>query len=71
MHNLLLAARALGLGGCLTTSHTRYEAEIKALLGIPDHVDTFALIPLGYLATPPGAVRRGPVEEVLCAKHWC
>jgi nitroreductase len=32
VQNLLLAARALGLGTVLTTLHTQYEREIKALL---------------------------------------
>jgi nitroreductase len=50
VQNLLLAARALGLGTVLTTLHTQYEREIKALLHIPDAVETAALIPVGYPA---------------------
>jgi nitroreductase len=50
VQNLLLAARALGLGTVLTTLHTQYEREIKALLHIPDPVETAALIPVGYPA---------------------
>lgn len=46
VQNLLLTARAYGLGGCLTATHLIYEEEIKEILGIPPHVDTFALIPL-------------------------
>ena len=45
VQNLILAARALGLGTRLTTTHLRREPEIKALLGIPDQVETVALIP--------------------------
>ena len=36
VQNLLLAARGLGLGSCLTSLHKRYEDEIKELLGIPE-----------------------------------
>lgn len=70
VQNLMLAARALGLGTCLTTLHLRHEAEIKALLDIPAHVDTYALIPLGYPATPFGPLRRKPVSEVTFYDRW-
>ncbi|MBI2913839.1 MAG: nitroreductase family protein, partial [Chloroflexi bacterium] len=48
VQNLMLAARALGLGTALTTLHRAHEAEVKQLLGIPDGVETMALIPLGW-----------------------
>lgn len=70
VQNLLLAARLLGLGTCLTTLHTRHEAEVKALLEIPDHVDTYALIPLGYPATAFGPVRRRPATTVTYYERW-
>jgi nitroreductase len=64
VQNLFLAARALGLGTRLTTAHLRREEEIKALLGIPDHVETMALIPLGYPQGQFGATARRPATEV-------
>jgi nitroreductase len=70
VQNLLLAARALGLGGCLTTLHLRREAQVKALLGIPSHVDTYTLIPLGYPASPHGPLRRRPVAEITHYDGW-
>lgn len=72
VQNLLLAARALGLGTVLTTLHTRFEAEIKALLGIPDRVETAALIPLGYPAEGErfGGARRRPLAEVVFRERW-
>ena len=70
VQNLMLAARSLGLGTCLTTLHARREAEIKALLSIPDHVDTYALIPLGYPATGFGPVTRQPVAAVTFHDRW-
>ena len=50
VQNLMLAARALGLGTVLTTLHTQYESEIRAFLNIPDTVETAGLIPVGYPA---------------------
>jgi nitroreductase len=70
VQNLILAARALGLGACLTTLHLRREAQVKEALGIPEHVDTYALIPLGYPATPHGPVRRRPAPEVTSYDRW-
>ena len=70
VQNLLLAARASGLGGCLTTVHLLYEAEAKAVFGIPDDVDTFALVPLGYPRDRFGPLRRKPVEEVSFLDTW-
>ena len=72
LQNLMLAARALGLGTVLTTLHTQYEREVKELLGIPDTVDTAALVPLGYPAEGArfGGSRRKPVEEVVFHERW-
>jgi nitroreductase len=69
VQNLLLAARASGLGGCLTTWYLPYEAEIKALLGLPDEAETYALVPLGYPRDKFGPLRRRPVEEVCLPRH--
>jgi nitroreductase len=64
VQNLFLAARALGLGTRLTTAHLRREEEIKALLSIPEHVETVALIPLGYPQGNFGSTSRLPAREV-------
>ena len=72
VQNLLLAARALGLGSVITTLHKRYEREVKDLLGIPDNVETAALLPIGYPAEGVryGATHRTPVEEVTYWERW-
>jgi len=72
VQNLLLAARALGLGTVLTTLHTQYESEIKALLNIPETVETAALIPVGYPAEGVrfGHARRRPLSEVVFHERW-
>lgn len=68
VQHLLLAARAYGIGGVLTTFHTAYEDEVRELLGLPEDAATMALVPLGYPARGRWAqpVRR-PLEEVV---HW-
>jgi nitroreductase len=67
VQNLMLAARGLGVGSCLTTIHKFRDAEVKALLGIPGDVETAALIPLGYPLGTFGRPPRRPVTEVT---HW-
>lgn len=68
--NLVLAARALGLGTTFTTFHMTAEAEVRSVLGVPDEVQLAAMIPIGWPAVPFGPVRRRPVAEVLHRNHW-
>lgn len=73
VQNVLLAARGLGLASVLTTRPRRgFEKEIKEKLGIPDNVDTAALLPLGYPADGHryGSTNRRPVEEVTFDETW-
>ena len=70
VQNLMLAARAFGVGSTLTTVHRVREAEVKALLGIPPEVETAALIPLGYPRGRWGVAKRRPLEEVVFADRW-
>jgi nitroreductase len=70
VQNLMLAARALGLGTTLTTSHLCNEQKVKALLGIPDDVNTFCLIPVGYPLGRWGDAPRRPVEELAFRDEW-
>ena len=60
--SLLLAARAEGLGGVMTTMVIRREDEARALLGIPDDVAVAAVIALGRPAHRPTRLHRNPVE---------
>ncbi len=70
VQNLMLAARALGLGTALTTLHKMHEDDVKALLGIPDDVETMALIPIGRPKGEFGPVRRLPAEKVVYWDGW-
>ena len=75
VQNLMIAARALGVGSTLTTFHLAREPEIKSLLAIPDDVHTAALIPLGYPTGRWGVARRRPLSDVthrdrFGTKYW-
>jgi len=70
VQNLMLAARALGIGSCITTIHKFRDAQVKELLGIPADVETAALIPLGYPLGKFGRPPRRPLREVAFADRW-
>lgn len=70
VQNIILACRALGLGTLITTNHIRCEDEVKAVLGIPEDVQTAAMMPIGYPVGKFGPLSRRPVSEVAFADHW-
>src|SRR5262249_54399490 len=61
VQNIMLAARALGIGSCITTIHRFRDRQVKELLGIPADVEPAALIPLAY---PPGKFHPPPPPPV-------
>jgi len=61
--SVLLAARAEGLGGVLTTMPIRQETEVKALVGAPEHFALAGVIALGRPVHQPHRLTRRPVEE--------
>jgi nitroreductase len=68
--NLLLAARARGLGGVLTMWHAPVEDELRAVLGIPDGVAVAATLALGHPEGGHGPVRRRPLPELVYEDAW-
>ena len=70
VQNLMLAARALGLGTALTTVHRGKQKEIRELFGIPESVETAALIPVGWPRGKFGSGFRKPVEDVTYWEDW-
>ena len=70
VQNLILAARALGLGTTLTVIHLELESEIKAVLGIPDDVHTFTIIPVGHPLGRWGEAPRRPFRELTYQDRW-
>jgi nitroreductase len=61
--SVLLAARAEGLGGVITTMPIRREPEMKALLEVPDELVVAGVIALGRPVHQPTRLRRNQVEE--------
>jgi nitroreductase len=70
VQNMLLAARALGLGATLTTRHLLYEKESEAALGLPPGVHSYAILPIGYPMGKFGPVGRAPLGDVVYQDRW-
>jgi nitroreductase len=70
VQNMLLAARALGLGATLTTLYLNFEKEAEAALGLPPNVHSYALLPIGYPMGRFGPVRRVPLADVVYEDRW-
>ena len=70
VQNMLLAARALGLGATLTTRHLYFEKESEAALGLPPGVHSYAIIPIGYPMGNFGPVGRGALSEIVYQDRW-
>jgi nitroreductase len=69
--SLMLALRSRGLGTTYTTAHLRREAEVAALLGIPDGVTQVAMLPVAYtLGTEFAPAQRLPVAEIAFRDRW-
>ncbi|HMC43117.1 MAG TPA: nitroreductase family protein [Acidimicrobiales bacterium] len=64
VQNLILAARARGLGTVLTTVYRVYEDELRRLCGIPDRYEVVALLPLGHPSGSWGIAARRPAEAL-------
>ena len=58
--NLLLAAHEVGLGAVWCGTYPRVERmrPIVAVLGLPEHIIPFAVVPIGYPAERPAPVDR-------------
>ncbi|CAB4549038.1 unannotated protein [freshwater metagenome] len=70
VQNLLLAARAHGLGATLTIWHLFREADFRRVLGVPKDHGIYALVPVGYPVGRFGPVRRRAVEDVVHWERW-
>jgi len=70
VQNMLLAARALGLGATLTTRHLLHEKEAEAALGLPPGVHSYAILPIGYPMGRFGPIGRGPLGDVVYQDRW-
>jgi len=71
MQNFLLAARAQGLGACLT-SWASYGGEplLREAVGVPDDWMLAGHVVVGWPRGNHGPVRRRPLAEVTSLDHW-
>jgi nitroreductase len=70
VQNLLLAARELGLGAAPTTLGLSNRAAAKEVLGLPENMEAYCLIPVGYPMGKFGPVTRLPAAETLRWDRW-
>jgi nitroreductase len=70
VQNMLLAARALGLGATLTTVHLLFEAETERAMGLPQGAHSYAILPIGYPMGKFGPVRRTALSDVVYDDRW-
>lgn len=70
VQNLLLAARAAGLGAALITLPLWSKLRAQRALGLPWSVSPCAVIPLGWPRGRYGPTTRRPVEEVVSLDRY-
>ena len=68
--NLLLAARALGIGGTITTLHAVVDQRARELFGLPEDGQIVYALPLGYPKGSFGTTSRKPLDEVVSYDRW-
>ena len=70
VQNLMLAARALGIGSVPTTLHPTVMDRVRALLGVPAEAEFHLCIPLGYPRGRFGPTQRRPTYETTYLDRW-
>jgi len=68
--NLMLAARALGIGSVPTTLHPQVMDRFNAMFAIPEDIDFHFCIPLGYPRGNFGPTNRHPSAELTSWDTW-
>ncbi len=70
IQNLLLAARALGLGAAPTTLALTDREAVAEVLSLPESMVAYCLIPVGYPLGNFGPVTRKPVADIVRFDRW-
>jgi nitroreductase len=70
VQNLMLAARALGIGSVPTTLHPTVMDRFRALFQIPEGCGLHFCIPLGYPKGNFGPTTRLPTSETTYLNRW-
>ena len=70
VQNLMLAARAIGIGSVPTTLHPSVMARFHRMFDIPDDVGFHFCVPLGYPQGNFGPNARKPTAETTFLNRW-
>ncbi len=70
VQNLMLAARALGIGSVLTTLHPVVLDRLAEMFDVPDHATFHCCVPLGYPRGNFGPTRRRPTSATTYWDSW-
>jgi len=70
VQNLLLTARALGIGTTLTTLHEDVMPRVYEMFAIPDSAQFYCCIPMGYPRGRFGTTPRRPTSETTYWNEW-
>lgn len=70
IQNLMLAARALGIGSTFTTLHPQVMDRVYEMFGVPAEVEFHGCIPLGYPRGRFGSTSRTPTGETTFFDAW-
>jgi nitroreductase len=68
--NVVVAARALGLGAVFSMLHVAAPARVREILGVPADIRIAVLLAIGWPQRPFGPMTRKPVDEVLRYDRW-
>ncbi len=68
VQNFLLAAHALGLGGCPVSSFL--SGPVRLLLDLPHHLDPVLIVPVGHPARKSEPSQRRNKAEVVSYETW-
>ena len=70
VQNLMLAARAIGIGSVPTTLHATVMARFREMFAIPDDVGFHFCVPLGYPQGNFGPNTRMPTSATTFLNRW-
>ena len=70
VQNLMLAARALGIGSVPTTLHAKVMERVTAMLDVPAEAEFHCCIPLGRPRGKFGPTTRRPTAETTYFDRW-
>ncbi len=70
VQNLLLAARAVGLGTAISIFPLFKMKELKQLFRLPEYVKPAILVYVGYPSTPFTEPKRLPIENFIHENKW-